>query len=99
MALAPFALTAFNTTNVLVWIIIGLIAGFLATRVVRGSHFGVIGDIVIGLVGAFLAGLILDFLLPNLHLGFFGEIIAAFFGAVVLLALLHLVVGQRRRRR
>jgi uncharacterized membrane protein YeaQ/YmgE (transglycosylase-associated protein family) len=101
MALAGIVLAAFSTTNIIVWIIIGLIAGFLATRVIRGPHFGIVGDIVIGLVGAFLAGLLLDFLVPGESLGIIGEIIAAFIGAVVLLLIFRLIArgGRGRRRR
>ena len=54
MALAMVVLGALNPGGIFLWIILGLLAGFLATRVVRGPHFGIIGDIVIGLVGAFL---------------------------------------------
>ena len=53
----------------------------------------VLGIIVVGLVGAFLAGLVIDLLLPNTTLGFFATIIAAFLGAVVLLAIVHFIAG------
>ncbi len=79
---------AFSTTRWLVWLIIGLIAGFLATRFVKVPlpHFGIIGMIVVGLAGAFLAELVINLLLPDTTLGFFGTVIAAFLGAVALLA-------------
>jgi len=98
MTLAIVVLGAvFSTTHLIVWLIIGLLAGFLATRVVRGPHFGIIGDIVIGLVGAFLAGLVLRVLLPDTTLGFIGEIIAAFIGAVILLAIVRFIARQMGR--
>ncbi len=97
MALASIVLAYFATVNIIVWVIIGLIAGFLATRVIRGPHYGIIGDIVIGLVGAFLAGLILDFLFPSARFGFIGEIIAAFIGAVILLAIIRLIARRTGR--
>ena len=75
----------------LIWIAIGLVAGWLASAVVGGGR-GVIGDIVVGIVGAFLGGLIFR----GLHIGvpfggIAGTIFVAFIGAVVLLLLLRLV--------
>jgi uncharacterized membrane protein YeaQ/YmgE (transglycosylase-associated protein family) len=92
---------AFTTSHWWVWLIVGLIAGFLATRFVKipFPHFGIIGIIVVGLVGAFLAGLVIDLLLPNTTLGFFATILAAFLGAVVLLAIVHFIAGFAGRSR
>src|SRR5260370_10446341 len=87
----------FDTAELIVWLVTGFLAGFRATRVVRGPHFGPIGDIVIGLVGAFLAGLGLRIVLPDATLGFVGEIIAAFIGAVILLAILRFIARQTGR--
>src|SRR5258708_31086256 len=85
----------FTTAHWWVWLIVGLVAGFLATRFVKipFPHFGIIGIIVVGLVGAFLAGLVINLLLPNTTLGFFATIVAAFLGAVVLLAIMHFGAG------
>jgi uncharacterized membrane protein YeaQ/YmgE (transglycosylase-associated protein family) len=74
----------------LLWLVVGLIAGWLASVVVGGG-FGVIGDIVIGIVGAFLGG----FLFRSLGIGtpfggLAGTIFVAFIGAVVLLLILRL---------
>jgi uncharacterized membrane protein YeaQ/YmgE (transglycosylase-associated protein family) len=81
----------------LVWIAIGLIAGWLASAVVGGG-FGVIGDIVVGIVGAFLGG----FIFRGLHVavpwgGLAGTITVAFVGAVVLLLILRLISYARTR--
>lgn len=75
----------------LLWLVVGLIAGWLASAVVGGGY-GVIGDIVVGVVGAFLGG----FIFRALHLGtpfrgLPGTIFVAFIGAVVLLLVLRLV--------
>jgi len=75
----------------LVWIVIGLVAGWLASAVVGGG-FGLIGDIVVGVVGAFLGGLIFR----GLHVhapfaGLPGTIFVAFIGAIVLLLILRLI--------
>lgn len=82
----------------LLWIAIGLIAGWLASALVGGGY-GVIGDIVVGIVGAFLGSL----LFRNLHLtvpwrGLPATIFVAFVGAVVLLLILRLVHRGWARR-
>jgi len=82
----------------LIWIAIGLIAGWLASAVIGGGY-GVIGDIVVGVVGAFLGGLIFR----GLHIsapfgGLPGTIFVAFIGAIVLLAILRLINYARTRR-
>jgi len=72
-------------------IIIGAIAGWLAGLIVRGAGFGLIGNIVIGILGALLAG----WLLPQLHVelasGTLGSIINSTIGAVIILVILSLV--------
>ncbi len=74
----------------LLWIAIGLIAGWLASAVV-GGPFGVIGDIVVGVVGAFIGGLIFRALDVGTPFGGLpGTIFVAFIGAIVLLLLLRL---------
>jgi uncharacterized membrane protein YeaQ/YmgE (transglycosylase-associated protein family) len=76
--------------TLLLWIVVGLIAGWLASAVVGGGY-GVIGDIVIGVVGAFLGG----YVFRALHIGvpfrgLPGTIFVAFIGAIVLLLVLRL---------
>jgi len=96
MELAPLTVgAAFSITHWLVWLIIGLIAGFLATSFVKVPlpHFGIIGIIAVGLAGAFFAGLALNLLLPDTTPGFYGTVIAAFLGAVALLAIGRFVAG------
>jgi uncharacterized membrane protein YeaQ/YmgE (transglycosylase-associated protein family) len=68
----------------IVWfLLVGLIAGWLAGRLTRGSGFGVLGDIVIGVIGAFIGGFL--FRLVGISAGgTIGSIIVATFGAVVL---------------
>lgn len=80
-----------NLQELIVFLLVGLVAGWLASLFVRGGGFGLIGDLVVGVLGAFLAG----FLFPALGLGFgggiLGSIIAATLGAVILLVLLKLL--------
>ena len=90
-----------SNQSLLVIILVGIVAGWLAGRVMEGGGFGLIGDLLIGLVGAFIG----DWLLPRLgvHLGegLVALILNAFIGAVVLLLILRLLNGgwgYRRRR-
>lgn len=85
--------------TLLVWIVIGLIAGWLASAVVGGGY-GVVGDIVVGVVGAFLGGWLFRALgVSRPDSGIVGTIIVAFVGAVVLLLLLRLIHRGRREIR
>ncbi len=75
----------------LIWfLLIGLIAGWLAGRVVRGGGYGVIGDMIVGVIGALIGG----WLFGRLGItagGLIGAIITAFVGAVILILLLRLI--------
>jgi uncharacterized membrane protein YeaQ/YmgE (transglycosylase-associated protein family) len=92
MTLAALILADINLSlsNVLWWLVVGLIAGFLASRVMRGGGYGLIGDIVVGLIGAFIGGWLAG-LLGLGSFGLFGTIVVAFIGACILLAILHTV--------
>ena len=101
MALATFMLAAVTLSlpNVLWWLLVGLIAGFLASRVMRGGGYGLIGDIVVGLIGAFIGGWLAGFLGFGNTYGLIGSIVIAFIGACILIAILHAVAGGSHRRR
>jgi uncharacterized membrane protein YeaQ/YmgE (transglycosylase-associated protein family) len=92
MTLATLLLAAVNLSlsNVLWWLLVGLIAGFLASRVMRGGGYGLIGDIVVGIIGAILGGWLAG-LLGLGSFGLIGTIIVAFIGACILIAILHAV--------
>ena len=82
--------------TILIWAVVGLVAGFLASKVVRGGGMGVLGDIVVGIAGAFLGGFMFRALRIRLPIaGIAGAIVVAFIGAVVLLVLLRLVMRRR----
>lgn len=81
--------------DILTWIIVGLIAGVLASLVVGGG-FGIIADIVIGIVGAFIGGWLFSALgVSSPFGGLAGTIFVAFVGAVVLLLILRAIRGRR----
>ena len=80
------------------WLLVGLVAGALASYVSRGSGYGIVGDIVLGIVGAFVGGW--GFRALHWHApfaGLAGVIFVAFVGAVALLFVIH-VISRRRLR-
>ena len=82
----------------LTWIIVGLIAGVLASLVMGGTGYGLIGDIIIGIVGAFVGGWLFRSLGVTSPMGgLAGVIFVAFIGAVVLLFVIRLIRGSTRR--
>jgi uncharacterized membrane protein YeaQ/YmgE (transglycosylase-associated protein family) len=81
----------------LTWLVVGLIAGVLASYVSRGGGYGIVGDIVLGILGAFIGGW--GFRALHWHApfaGLAGVIFVAFIGAVVLLLVIRLIRGRRR---
>jgi len=83
----------------IVWIIIGAIAGWLASLVVRGGGYGLVGDIIVGIVGAIIGGFVMSMLGGSGVTGFnLYSLIVAFVGAVILLFILRLVSGACGRR-
>ena len=87
--------------SVLSWAVVGLIAGFLAGQVMRGGGYGVIGDIIVGVLGGLLGGWIGSALL-KIDAGVSGinleSILIAFAGAVLLILVLRMIGGRRNIR-
>jgi uncharacterized membrane protein YeaQ/YmgE (transglycosylase-associated protein family) len=86
--------------HVIVWLLIGLIAGSLAGRVVAGGGYGCLANTVVGLAGAVLGGALLSWLSPNRAVdtgGIIGDVVVAFIGAAILLAILRLLTPRRHR--
>ena len=85
--------------GILSWLVVGLVAGFLASQVMRGGGYGLVGDIIVGIVGALIGGFLAATLLniPDAVNGInLTSILVACVGAVILIALLRLVSGRRR---
>ena len=80
-----------SVTTVLIWILVGAVAGWLAGLVVRGFGFGLVGNVVIGILGAILGGWLLGMAGFSIGAGILGSIITAFIGAVVLLLIVRVV--------
>ena len=83
--------------HLLAWLLIGLVAGALAGRVVEGEGFGCLADLVVGLAGALVGGIILHAAYgTDVASGFLAECIVAFVGACILLGFVRLLGGRRR---
>ena len=76
--------------ELILFLLIGLVAGWLAGRVMKGAGFGLVGDLVIGVIGAFLGGGIFRLLGFSLG-GILGVLVTALIGAIVLIFILRLV--------
>jgi uncharacterized membrane protein YeaQ/YmgE (transglycosylase-associated protein family) len=77
------------------WIIVGLIAGWATGRIMKGSGYGPIMDIVLGIIGAVLGGWIMTSLGVGVGGGLVGSIIVAIIGAVILVWIVRLITGSR----
>jgi len=76
---------------ILIWLLVGAIAGWLAGLIVRGGGFGLVGDILVGIVGAVIGGWLLPRLGVTLGVGIISTIATAVIGAVVLLLIVKLI--------
>jgi uncharacterized membrane protein YeaQ/YmgE (transglycosylase-associated protein family) len=77
--------------SLIAWIIIGVVAGWLAGLLVKGGGFGLIGDIVVGVIGAFVGGWLAGVLHIHIGSGMISSIITATIGAVLLIFILRMV--------
>lgn len=87
---ATFILGAvLDAGGLLAWLLVGLVAGFFASQVMRGGGYGILGDIVVGIVGAFIGGWLSSLLGFGGSYGLIGSIVIAFIGACILIAILR----------
>jgi uncharacterized membrane protein YeaQ/YmgE (transglycosylase-associated protein family) len=80
-----------DVQTLLVFLIVGAVAGWLAGMIVKGHGFGLVGNIIVGIIGAFLAGWLLPMLGIAIGGGIVAAIINALIGAVILLAIIGLI--------
>lgn len=92
MQLATLILADVTLSSVIWWLVVGLIAGVLASLVMRGGGYGIVGDIIVGLIGAFIGGFLTS-LIGLSGGGFVWTVIVAFIGACILIALLRAFSG------
>ena len=80
-----------DSHGLIAWIIIGAVARWLAGIFVKGGGFGLIGDIVVGIIGAFVGGWLAGVLHIHVGSGWISSIITAAIGAIILLVILRAV--------
>ncbi len=94
--MSTFAEITFNPGGLIAWLVVGLIAGWLAGRVMKGSGYGIVLDIVLGLVGAVIGGFLFGQIVTG-DAGFWGSIVVAFIGACILIAVARFMAPGRAR--
>ncbi len=77
--------------SLFIFVIVGVVAGWLAGQVMRGGGFGLVGDLIVGVVGAIIAGWLFPMLGVSLGSGIVAAIISSAIGAIILLAIVRLV--------
>lgn len=82
-----------SNESLIATLLVGLVAGWLAGQIVRGTGFGIVGDIIIGILGAFFGGWLLPRLGVHLGVGTLAEIVNATIGAILLLAIIKVLRG------
>ncbi len=80
-----------DLVGLLIWLALGAIAGFIAGQIMKGGGFGILGNIIVGIIGSFLGGFLFNSLGMSAGGGYLGSIITAVIGAVVLLFIVGLV--------
>jgi uncharacterized membrane protein YeaQ/YmgE (transglycosylase-associated protein family) len=80
--------------GLIAWLIVGLIAGFLAGKFMKGSGYGIIGDTIVGLIGAFIGGVLFGSFVHTEY-ALIGSIVVAFVGACILIAVVRAVAPGR----
>ena len=80
-----------SNESIIVILFVGLVAGWLAGKIVRGTGFGIIGDILVGIAGALIASFLFPKLGIRLGTGMLSEILYSAIGAVILLLIVRLV--------
>jgi len=84
--------------SLLIILVVGVVAGWLAGQIMQGIGFGIAGDLIIGIIGAFIGGWLLPALGIHLGSGILAAIINATIGALILLVIIRLVRGGGERR-
>ena len=80
-----------NPGGIIAWLIVGLIAGFVASRLMGSGGYGLVGDIIVGIIGAFIGGFIVSLFGFGGTAGLIGSIVVAIIGACILIAILRAV--------
>jgi uncharacterized membrane protein YeaQ/YmgE (transglycosylase-associated protein family) len=81
--------------HLIAFLVIGGVIGFLAGIIVRGRGFGIIGDVIVGVIGSVVGGWVWEQLFPNRSLGYYGSLVVGLISAVILVAILKAIAGRR----
>ena len=87
-----------DPTFIAIWLIIGIVAGVIASFIIKNGSLGLIGDAIIGLIGAAIAGYLLPGAGVYIGTGFVPEVVNAVVGAIVLLVVVRLIKGMMPSR-
>ena len=88
-----FAEIALFPGGIIAWVLVGLISGWLAGLAMKGGGYGVLGDIIVGLIGALVGGFLMSYFVQGTT-GFVGSIVVAFLGACILIAIVRAIAGR-----
>lgn len=91
--MSTFAEVSLHPGGILAWLVVGLIAGWLAGLVMKGGGYGIVVDVIVGLVGALIGGVVFG-MLDIGGVGFWGTVLVAFLGACVLIAIVRFVAAR-----
>lgn len=85
---------ALEPGGILAWLVVGAVAGWLAGQFMKGSGYGLVGDIIMGILGALVGGFIASALGLGGAMGIIGTTVVAFIGAVILIAVIRALPGR-----
>jgi len=77
--------------NILIFLLIGAVAGWLAGLIMKGGGFGLIGDIIVGVLGAVIGGYLFGWLNVSAGAGWIGSLVTALVGAIILIAVVRVL--------
>jgi len=95
--MSMFAELTFFAGGIMAWLAVGLIAGWLAGRILKGAGYGLIRHLLVGLIGAFIAGLSFGLVNPSAE-GFWPSTVVAFLGACLLIFIVRLLAVKRKAK-
>jgi uncharacterized membrane protein YeaQ/YmgE (transglycosylase-associated protein family) len=94
--MSVFAEIDLNPGGIIAWLVVGLLAGWLAGKVMSGAGYGLIGDLIVGLIGAVIGGFVFGLLVSG-DVGLWGSIAVAFLGACLLIFIVRAVAAKGTR--
>jgi uncharacterized membrane protein YeaQ/YmgE (transglycosylase-associated protein family) len=92
--MSTFADIVLSPGGIIAWLVVGLVAGWLAGKVMRGRGYGIVVDLIVGLIGGVVGGFLFGLLVSG-DVGFWGSIVVAFIGACILIAVVRFVARER----